>query len=137
MKKTRKALLEESAELFERHCYECKNRYKQTPCIACPIGKKMSSIGYKLIEDTRQKRTKKGVFLNIDECYKTSDDTSSSHLWTEDEDRIIINYARIHGLEYGSGKKIASLLPRRKGAGVSRRISILKEKGLLPYDKCK
>lgn len=134
MNKHRKELLEQSAELFDRYCYECENRYKQTPCTTiCPIGKKIASIGNELIEDTRQKRTKKGVFVNIDDCYK-SDEVSSAHLWTEDEDRIIINYARIHGLAYGSGKKIAALLPRRKGAGVSRRISILKEKGLLPYD---
>lgn len=136
MNKKRKELLEESAQLFDRYCYECENRYKQTPCIDCPIGKKISSIGLELIEETRQKRNKKGVFINIDECYKVNE-VSSAHLWTEDEDKIIINYARIHGLAYGSGKKIAALLPRRKGAGVSRRISILKEKGLLPYDNCK
>lgn len=136
MNKTRKELLEESAQLFDDYCYDCENRYKQTPCTICPIGKKISSIGYELIEETRQKRSEKGVFINIDECYNDHE-VSSAHLWTEAEDRIIINYARIHGLAYGSGKKIAALLPRRKGAGVSRRISILKEKGLLPYDKCK
>lgn len=136
MNKTRKQLLNESATLFDRHCFDCEHRYRQLPCADCPIGKKMSSIGRELIEDTRQKRTKKGVFLNIDECFKNFDnEVSSLNLWTVEEDRIIINYARIFGLKYGSGKKIAALLPRRNCAGVSRRISILKQKGLLPHDE--
>ena len=96
----------------------------------------MASIGRELIEATRQKRTCKGVFLNIDECYNDHEnDVSSLNLWTVEEDAIIINYIRIHGHKYGSGKAIASLLQRRNSAGVSRRIGILKEKGLLPDDK--
>lgn len=96
----------------------------------------MSSIGAELIEDTRKKRTEKGVSLNIDECYREHDNAISSlNLWTEEEDLVIINYVRTYGLKYGDGKKIASLLHRRNSAGVSRRIGILKEKGLIPHDE--
>ena len=136
MKNHRERLLQESTFLFENYCAECEHRLKIRPCEICPIGRKMASIGYELIEATRQKRTNKGVFLNIDECYKEHDnEVSSLNLWTVDEDNIIINYIRIHGHKYGSGKKIASLLHRRNSAGVSRRIGILKEKGLIPDDK--
>lgn len=135
MNRRRERLLNESTHLFENYCNVCDYRDKISICHGCPVGRKMSSIGLELIEDTRKKRTKKGVSLNIDECYLEHDNgISSLNLWTEEEDLVIINFIRIHGHKYGNGKKIASLLHRRNSAGVSRRIGILKEKGLLPTD---